>query len=308
MKEPGVNLNLRNYLVKNEVPLAFINFKKSLIVDNYDGRGYHKDYQILVLEKPDPAAFEIESLKWTYSAERVLLIYNCSLKEVCLIPLEFSLKLPGRDKESQFNFCQYHALKICENHILMTTIGREIDSDHQCLDIALFKTDGKLVSVWKAENYNSYKSTIYDFHQLQPGHWIANLRFNRRVQHEPAVHRLCFLSLNRVKANSLSLKEQFNPGVGTLLASKTENISSWFGQEIEGSPHFFVLASHYQCCVYRCPKFNESNYEKIADIILENSFIDDVDNVIQTDDGITINFKNGRTLVESGSFHFSFQK
>jgi len=303
--ESTLSLILRRYLINNKISPIFINFEKSLIKETYDARGFNKDCQILVLEKPDSAAFEIESLEWPYSSEKVLLIYNVASKDIFIFSLEFPFKLIGRAVEDEFNFCNYHSLKICEKHILITAVGNDFNGS-QCLNIVLLNFDGKIISIWKTGNVNKEKNNISNFRQLQFGHWIANLTFDKKVQNQPPVHRLYLLSSNQIYADSLLLREKYLPDTGTLLGSNTNEINGWFSEEIDNKSHFFVLASHYQCCVYRFDK-QKNRYDKIADITLSRSFIDNIDDVTLTDDGITINFDNGKSLVKSGSFHFSFK-
>lgn len=311
MKTAKLHPDLRNYLILNKIPLAFINFNESLIEKNYHGlQHFPKDYQILVLEQPSEYAFEVESLEWSYTAQKILLIYSYSSKQVSVIPLDFSAKLPERDTADKFYFSDCHSLKVDEDHIMITTVGKELNGDHRCSDIALFTTGGVLISIWKMDNPEGHETRIENFYQLKNGYWLANFTINENEKYKPPVKRICLLQTNKTEANRLSLKDNFHSEVGSLLGTGTDKISSWFSEEIDNISHFFVLASHYQCCLYRYSKMKGSDYEKydkIADITLENSFIDDVD-VELTDEGITIKFNNGRTLVESGSFHFSFKK
>jgi len=132
------------------------------------------------------------------------------------------------------------------------------------------------------------------------------LTFDQREQNKPLVHWLCLLSLNHNFAHSLSLGGKYLPNTGTLLASNTNEISSWFSPEINNMSNFFVLASHYQCCIYRFDK-QHHRYDKIADIILERSFFSNISKVILSDDGIIVILNDGRSLVQSCSFHFSFK-
>lgn len=304
MENQKLNLTLRNYLITSKIPLSFINFEKSLISD--DSRVVPKNLQILVLEKPHDVAFEIGDLKWLYPARTVLLFFNKTTELVTLIPLEFQFKLPGMTEETKFNFCGYQSLKISENHFLIANYGRELKGDRECLNVALFTIDGKIISVWQANSINSYKYSVDDFHQLKPNHWIAKIEFNRGEGHNRMVHGLHLLSLNRIETNTLSLGEEFSSRIGSLLGSDTSEMSSWFSEEIDGISHFFVLASHYQCCIYRHD--HDDYFNKIADITLEGSFIDDVDNTYLNEDDITVNFDNGRTSITSGSFHLAFRK
>ncbi len=308
MKNSVLHLALRNYLIINKVPSLFINFKKSFIRES-DRYGEMRDFQILVLKKPNDIAFEIEHLQWLYPAETVLLVLDISSGEITLIPLKFKFKLPNMATESEFDFCRFESLKTKENHFLITAYGKFENGDRS-IDIALFSVDGKLISVWQTCDAGSRGCHINDFHQLESSHWIANIEVNVSSLNNTSlyrmVHGLHLLTLSCAKTNTLSLKREFMSEVGTLLASKANEISSWFSDEIDGVSHFFVIASHYQCCVYR---YNRNfYYDKIADIVLNNSFIDNVDDVVLSESGITVNFNNGRTLVESGSFHFSFNQ
>jgi len=308
MKNSVLHLALRNYLIINKIPLLFINFEKSFIRED-DRRDEMRGFPILVLEKPNGIAFEIEHLKWPYPAETVLLVLDISSEEITLIPLKFKFKFPNMATESEFDFCLFKALKVKENHFLIATYG-ELESGSASLDIALFAVDGKLISVWQTDGVGSKGCCIYDFHQLKPNHWLANIGVNRstfeNTDRYRMVHGLHLLTLNCAKTNTLSLKREFTSDVGTLLASKTNEISAWFSEEINGISYFFVIASHYQCCVYR---YNRSlRYDKIADIVLEHSFINNVDDVVLNEEGITINFKNKNSLVKSGSFYFSFNQ
>lgn len=309
MEKAKIQLDLRNYLILNKIPIAFINFKESLLEERYDGSPFNENYQILVLEKPSPYALELEPLEWRYTAKKVLLLFGCSSKKISVIPLDFSVNLIGGENINDFYFSNYQSLKICEEHIMITSVGKELNGNHMCSDIALFTTEGRFIAVWKMENIEGNKVRIKDFYQLNDDHWLANFSIDEKIKYKPAVTRLCLLPLDKVEANRLSLIDDFHSKVGSLLSSKTSEISSWFSDKVDGISNFFVLASHYQCCIYHLP--NEvgysNNYFKVADITLENSFIDDV-NVSLTDEGITVSFDNGRTLVKSGSFHFSFEK
>lgn len=313
--KPQLHLRLRNYLIENKIPLIFIDFDRSLIYEHYDGRGFSEGYQILVLREPDPCTKEIESSQWQYPAKKMLLVYNCSSDKISLIPLSFSTKLPGRDITYGFRFYDYCSLKICENHIMITAIGQDLDGSNQCCNIALFTDAGVLVSVWKLSNANGYKTAIRNFHELAPGHWVANFEIYEKIQYKPAVKMLCLLSTKEIEANQLSLKAKVFPKIGSLLDSKTSEIGSWFSEEVNNLSEFFVLASCCQCCIYRLdPQLSKnslSHYDKIADIALAlgKSSIGYMD-VALSDEGITINF-HGRgkgDLLKFGSFHLSLRK
>ncbi len=302
-----LRLPLKNYLRINDIPLLFINFQKSLIREYSGGREISPEYQILVLERPDLLAFEIKFLEWPYSARSVLLVYNCSSEKVSIIPLKFSFKFAGREKESDFDFCYYHSLKIYDGQILITQIGQELDSQYRCLDIALFRANGKLISVWKTENNNPDKTNISDFHQLGPNYWLANIAFNQGIKNKPSIPRLYVLSLNQPEVIELSLGRNISPRIGSLLASETQEIKSWFSERIDGIPHFFVLASHYQICAYRLNEEHQErkDYDKIADLTLNYSLVKDI-KVVLTDDFLTIEFNDAK-LQGQGCFVFHLE-
>lgn len=303
-QEFKLSLNLRRYLLNNKISSVFINFDKSLIKETYDGRGFNKAYQILVLEKPEPEAFEIETLEWPYSSEKVLLICDAASEKISVFPLEFSFKTADKLVKSSYNFSNYQSLKICEKHILITTLMGGGVRDNRCLAIVLLNVDGTIVSVWKTENVNSYKSEISDFHQLEDGHWIVNLTFDQRISGQIPVNRLCLLSLNNSFALKASLEDERSPKMGTLLNVKTKEIKACFGPEVNGCSSFFVLASNIQCCVYF---FNEKNncYDKIADIILDPSFVNSIYNVsLFNNKVLSIDFNNKKITVKSPAFNF----
>lgn len=302
-----LQVGLRNYLLAHNIPLAFVNVEKSMISMRYDGRSNAPDHlQVLVLEKPSDWAFEIEDLSWSYPARTMLLIFNKELKTTKLISLEFKFKLPGKTEETEFNFSGYKSLMIKEDHFLLADYGREINDNGQCLNVALLTIEGKVISVWQAESINSYEYKINDFNQLNQNNWIANISFNSGENHR-MVHKLHLFSLNQIQTYNLSLNKELHSKVGFLLAAKTSEIYCWFSEESDGISDVFVLASHYQCCIYRY-HHNHGYFNKIAEIALDGYFINDVNKTVLTDDGITVSFDSKQKDHPSSSFYLAFRK
>lgn len=264
--------SLRDYILKNKIPSVFIDFDEFYHNEMYDGRSLPKDYQALILRKPEPIAFEIETfINWPYSANKVLLMHHSPSKEIAVIPLSFSYKPIGKDKEFEFDFSLYHSIEIDEGYIMITTNGHTAvkNDSSSCLNIAIFTQKGDLVSVWESWNVSHYKSRVMNFHQLNSDHWIVNLEINEGEKNKPAVPRLYLLSVHSIEAYILCSQEKQHSDTGLLLRAKTGEIKFWFSLEIvEGEPEFLVIASSYQCCVYH---YKGGHYTKHIDVVLDSS-------------------------------------
>ena len=246
--EPTLNVKLRDYLLTNKIPLAFINFEKSLFLEP---RNHPKKFQILVLEKPNKVAFEVENLKWEYPANTALLVFNNVLDNITLIPLKFSFKLPDVDvgRETEFNFCNYQSLVVTEDCLLLAARGEMPDyTDYDCLDMALFTAQGKLISVWKTKVSGVHRYSLNNFYQLESGagnekssRWIVNIKAEE-AGYESDTYQLHLLSANETYTNIVYSGKRSAIFSNNLLDVGTSEIASWFSEEINGISHFFCFS------------------------------------------------------------------
>ena len=157
MAKSPLSKGLRNYLIQNSLT-HFIDLEKSVIEEK-------AEYQILVLRKPNSIISEIESAPWNFSVRKGLLLYNCNTGKVTFISLEFEFKLPGVEKEIEFTFSRQFSFKQINDQIMVISTGNALQSDmgSVCTDVALFNTDGNLISVWKVDGSNDDQTSISDF-------------------------------------------------------------------------------------------------------------------------------------------------
>lgn len=307
MEKTPLNQTLRNFIISSSISLPIIKFDESEIKEN-------QNYQVLVLEKPDEIALEIEEVKWPFEAEKVLFVWNCKSNIGAYIPTEFSFQLNGREKEDHFGFSSSLSFKIVDDHIMLIANGRFLHGESgRCNDIAIFTTAGKLVAIWQMDTTNVHKVYIIDFHKIKNDHWLANFDL-KYGGNEGTKNRLCLLFKNRFAADTLSLRQIQYSETGALLGSRTSEISNWFSEEIDGTSMFFVLASHYQCCIYQSysAEFDlkvmpevAGEYKKIADLKFDHmkAFIRSI-HVEMKVETIVVTFNDKS---EFGSFVFNYK-
>jgi hypothetical protein len=282
----------KNYIIQSRLT-PYIDFG-SFIEDDKQA-----NCQILVLKKPNELVMELMGLKWIFTSDKVILIYNCDTGETVFIPLDFSYLLPGAEYLEEFDLSYFHQIKRCGNQIVVIQNGYVGEKDKvNFLAVAIFNIAGKLLSFWKAEHrYDSPRVNF--FKDLGSGRWLINF--------ESKDHGKVLLLFTKGSYNeyNLHLRTTKTEETGFLIQSGSEKIRTWFSDE-EVNPKFFVLVSSYQLCVYSLQKHSHLLvYERMANIVLPTHI--EKFEVVPQKDSFLVNFEMNSSWSGDAKFSLTFK-